>query len=167
MREASHGCIRVEHPDTLARFVRDWDDDRIQAAMHTGPDNQRVNLDAKLPVYIVYFTAYARDGTMRFADDIYRRDAVVMRAIDAGAFPTDEARLALKALTSIRSDASNDHGMESGKRLVALKAVSLGSATFGSAISNHSGRSLPVYPRRHYNHNQVSAGNRRFVLRLE
>jgi len=102
MRAASHGCIRVEHPDSLARFVLGWDDDRIQAAMHTGPDNQRVNLDAKLPVYIVYFTAYASDGTMRFADDIYRRDAVVMRAINAGAFPTDDARRALAALRRVR-----------------------------------------------------------------
>ena len=103
VRAASHGCIRVEHPDALARFVLGWDPDRIEAAMQTGPDNQRVNLDAKLPVYIVYFTAYASDGTMRFADDIYRRDAVVMRAINAGAFPTDDARRALAALRRVRS----------------------------------------------------------------
>ena len=102
VRAASHGCIRVEHPDALARFVLGWDPDRIEAAMHTGPDNQRVNLDAKLPVYIVYFTAYANDGKVQFADDIYQRDAAVMRAISAGAFPTDDARRALYALDRVR-----------------------------------------------------------------
>jgi len=103
VRAASHGCIRVEHPDALARFVLGWDLDRIQASMHTGPDNQRVNLDAKLPVYIVYFTAYATDGTVQFADDIYQRDAAVMRAIGAGAFPSDDDRRAVDALGRVRA----------------------------------------------------------------
>ncbi len=103
VRAASHGCIRVEHPDALAHFVLGWDLARIQAAMHTGPDNRRVNLDAKLSVYIVYFTAYARNGAVQFADDIYRRDVVVMRAINAGAFPTDDARRALGALERARA----------------------------------------------------------------
>ena len=103
VRAASHGCIRVEHPDALARFVLGWDPDRIQAAMQTGRDNQRVNLDAKLPVFIVYFTAYAGDGRVQFADDIYHRDAAVMRAIDAGAFPTDDARRAVDALDRARA----------------------------------------------------------------
>ncbi|MEO7521933.1 MAG: L,D-transpeptidase family protein [Gemmatimonas sp.] len=103
VRAASHGCIRVEHPDALARFVLGWDPDRIQEAMHTGRDNQRVNLDAKLPVYIVYLTAYAGDGKVQFADDIYHRDAVVMRAISAAAFPSDDAARAIQAMERIRS----------------------------------------------------------------
>jgi len=31
-----------------------------------------------LPVYIVYFTAYARDGELHFADDVYGRDEGLM-----------------------------------------------------------------------------------------
>jgi len=103
VRAASHGCIRVEHPDALARFVLGWDLDRIQAAMHTDPDNQRVNLDTKLPVYIVYLTAYASDGKVQFADDIYHRDAVVMRAIGAAAFPSEDARRAVEALDRVHA----------------------------------------------------------------
>jgi len=102
VRAASHGCIRVEQPDALARFVLGWDPERIQAAMHAGPNNTRVNLKARLPVYIVYFTAYASDGAVQFADDIYQRDAAVMRAIDAGAFPTDDARRSVDALNAVR-----------------------------------------------------------------
>ncbi len=103
VRAASHGCIRVEHPDALARFVLGWDLDRIQAAMHTGPNNQRVNLDTKLPVYIVYLTVYASDGTVQFADDIYDRDAVLMDAIGAGTFPSDDARRAVDTLARVRA----------------------------------------------------------------
>ncbi|MEO7363264.1 MAG: L,D-transpeptidase family protein, partial [Gemmatimonadaceae bacterium] len=103
IRAASHGCIRVAHPDALAHFVLGWDLDSIQAAMHTGPNDRRVNLDAKLPVYIVYLTAYANDGKVQFADDIYNRDAAVMRAVGAGAFPTDNARRAVNALDRVRA----------------------------------------------------------------
>jgi len=102
VRAVSHGCVRVEAPDALARFVLGWDSDRVQAAMQTGPDDRRVNLDAKLPVYIVYFTAYASAGTMLFADDIYHRDEAVMRAIEAGTFPSEEARRAVDALRRAR-----------------------------------------------------------------
>jgi len=72
-RAASHGCIRLEKPDQLAEFVLGWDADRVQQAMH-GADNRTVNLKSKIPVYIVYFTAYARDGQLYFGDDLYDRD---------------------------------------------------------------------------------------------
>jgi murein L,D-transpeptidase YcbB/YkuD len=73
-RAASHGCIRLEHPDQLAQFVLGWSMDRVQAAMHSGPDNRSVRVPGTLPVYIVYFTAYAREGQVYFADDVYGRD---------------------------------------------------------------------------------------------
>ena len=72
-RAASHGCIRLEHPEQMAEFVLGWPPDRVQAAMH-GADNRTVTLPRKIPVYIVYLTAYARDGQLYFSDDIYNRD---------------------------------------------------------------------------------------------
>ena len=42
--------------------------------MDNGADNRTVNLPKKIPVYIVYFTTYARDGQLYFADDLYGRD---------------------------------------------------------------------------------------------
>ena len=37
-RALSHGCVRLEQPDALARYLLrdkpDWDDAKIQAAMH-------------------------------------------------------------------------------------------------------------------------------------
>jgi murein L,D-transpeptidase YcbB/YkuD len=72
-RAASHGCIRLEHPDQLAEFVLRWPNDRVQQAMH-GTDNRTHTLPTKIPVYIVYFTAYSRDGHLHFGDDLYGRD---------------------------------------------------------------------------------------------
>jgi len=76
VRAESHGCIRVQHPDSLAEFVLGWTADSVTAAMQAGKDNRAVALPNKLPVYIVYFTAYARDGDLHFANDVYKRDSV-------------------------------------------------------------------------------------------
>ena len=35
---------------------------------------QRTRLGGKLPVYIVYLTAFTRDGELFFGDDLYARD---------------------------------------------------------------------------------------------
>ncbi len=76
VRAESHGCIRVQHPDSLAEFVLGWTSDSVTAAMQSGKDNRSVTLPQRLPVYIVYFTAYARDGDLHFANDVYNRDSV-------------------------------------------------------------------------------------------
>jgi murein L,D-transpeptidase YcbB/YkuD len=90
VRALSHGCIRVEHPDELARFVlgpQGWDLAQARAAMNGGRDDHRVYLKRKLPVYIAYFTSYVRDGKLRFANDVYDRDAALMRAVTSAAIP--------------------------------------------------------------------------------
>jgi murein L,D-transpeptidase YcbB/YkuD len=90
-RAASHGCIRLQHPDQLAQLVLGWSADSVQHSMHLGPDNRAVRLPAKIPVYIVYFTAYGRDGQLHFADDLYGRDDALEQRL-AGA--ADRAALA-------------------------------------------------------------------------
>jgi murein L,D-transpeptidase YcbB/YkuD len=73
-RAASHGCIRLQHPDQLAQLVLGWSADSVRQMMTMGTDNHAVRLSTKIPVYIVYFTAYGRDGQLHFADDLYGRD---------------------------------------------------------------------------------------------
>ncbi|MEO7085881.1 MAG: L,D-transpeptidase family protein [Gemmatimonadaceae bacterium] len=73
-RAASHGCIRLEQPDKLAQYVLGWTPDSVSNAMNSGKNDRRITLAKKVPVYIVYFTAYARDGALHFANDVYRRD---------------------------------------------------------------------------------------------
>ncbi len=78
-RALSHGCIRVEKPAALARYVLhdlgQWTPERITAAMHAGQE-QAVRLKTKLPVHIGYWTAWVQaDGTVRFTTDPYGVDA--------------------------------------------------------------------------------------------
>jgi L,D-transpeptidase YcbB len=86
-RAFSYGCIRVERPDDLARTLlerytsRDGSD-YDQLRQRDG--EQWVTMDQKLPIYILYFTAWAQpDGTLRFHPDIYERDAALAGELDS------------------------------------------------------------------------------------
>ncbi len=79
-RAASHGCIRLEDPAAFAEWVlgpQGWDAQRATQAMNSG-ERERVDLDTKIPVYIVYLTVYADDdGHVHFLQDIYDEYAEV------------------------------------------------------------------------------------------
>jgi murein L,D-transpeptidase YcbB/YkuD len=78
IRAFSHGCMRVQEPFKLTQFLlrndSSWDDEKIKLAMNTGKE-RTVTLSQKVPVFIVYFTAFVdRDGKINFRNDIYERD---------------------------------------------------------------------------------------------
>jgi murein L,D-transpeptidase YcbB/YkuD len=85
-RAVSHGCVRVADPEALAAFVlagrNDWPRDKIATTLSAG-QRVRVNLRDGPPVYLIYLTAYAREGEVFFRDDIYDRDNRVIRALAA------------------------------------------------------------------------------------
>jgi L,D-transpeptidase YcbB len=76
-RDFSHGCIRVEDPVALARFVLrhspQWSEERIRAAMALG-ESATVGLREPLPVLIAYSTALVEQGQLHFFADIYGHD---------------------------------------------------------------------------------------------
>ena len=77
-RAFSHGCVRVEEPEVLAKYVLngypEWDEESIVAAMHSGAE-KHVKLKEKIPVHIVYFTSWVdENGGLHFAPDIYGYD---------------------------------------------------------------------------------------------
>jgi murein L,D-transpeptidase YcbB/YkuD len=77
-RAFSHGCVRVEEPETLAKYVMkdypDWNEDRIFTAMRSGVEKQ-VGLKKSIPVHIAYFTAWVdENGGTHFQPDIYGYD---------------------------------------------------------------------------------------------
>ena len=98
VRAFSHGCIRLEKPAELAQWVLGWPADRVQAAMNEGADNRTVTLPHKIPVYIVYFTTYMRDGQLYFGNDLYNRDDAVVKDMAAGATPDAKALATLDEL---------------------------------------------------------------------
>ena len=85
-RAESHGCVWVEKPVELADYVLArqgaWNPTTIRQAMLKAQpasqagrvDGRSVTLDQPLPVYIVYFTAFVRDGILNFRPDPYDRD---------------------------------------------------------------------------------------------
>ena len=101
VRAFSHGCIRLEHPDQLAVYALGWPADKVSEAMQSGPDNQQVKLPRKIPVYIVYGTAYIRDGQLYFGNDLYDRDTELVKAVAEGAMPSPQSVQAVEALRRI------------------------------------------------------------------
>jgi murein L,D-transpeptidase YcbB/YkuD len=86
-RDLSHGCVRVEQPAELVRFVLgdqpQWDPDSVARALQPGP-TRRADLSGPVPVVIFYATAIvAEDGTAHFSPDIYARDPMLERALSA------------------------------------------------------------------------------------
>jgi murein L,D-transpeptidase YcbB/YkuD len=77
-RTFSHGCVRIEDPIGLARYVlRDqprWTEPALYAAMHGGAE-QHVRLTTAIPVHIAYFTAWVDEqGGLHFRNDVYGYD---------------------------------------------------------------------------------------------
>ena len=79
-RDFSHGCVRLEDPVALAEWVLkdqpEWTRERILAAM-SATQSQLLNLTRPIQVILFYVTAVVmpEDGTVRFAEVIYRHDA--------------------------------------------------------------------------------------------
>ncbi|MEJ7694574.1 L,D-transpeptidase family protein [Daejeonella sp.] len=76
-RNFSHGCVRVERPLELAEYLLrpvGWDMGKIQSTIAQGTE-KHVRLKQVLPVYLVYFTAWADEsGNVHFREDIYGHD---------------------------------------------------------------------------------------------
>ena len=68
-RTISHGCIRLEDAERLARWMLGRD-----PAEDSSAPQQNVPLPTPVPIYITYLTAQARDGQLSFVDDVYERD---------------------------------------------------------------------------------------------
>jgi murein L,D-transpeptidase YcbB/YkuD len=77
-RQASHGCVRLEKPRALAEALLEgdpkWTSDAIDTQLE-GDKTVRVPLPEKVPVFIMYWTAFGgADGQMHFRSDPYGWD---------------------------------------------------------------------------------------------
>ncbi|MDF2463594.1 MAG: L,D-transpeptidase YcbB [Ramlibacter sp.] len=83
-RDFSHGCIRVEEPIALARFVLqgepEWTEQRIRDAMDKGESNV-LRLSRPLPVLIAYSTVIVKGGRVFFYPDLYGHDRLLDQAL--------------------------------------------------------------------------------------
>jgi L,D-transpeptidase YcbB len=82
-RAFSHGCIRLSRPMDLAYRlageIAGWSREKIDAAFASGKTT-RVVLPERIPVHMIYATAFEGDGgSIEFRPDVYGRD----RKLDA------------------------------------------------------------------------------------
>lgn len=85
-RAFSSGCIRVERPlELAAALLKDpakWHKASIDTVVASNK-TQRVNLPRKVPVMLLYLTAFpAPDGSIHFGKDLYTRDLERQRLLD-------------------------------------------------------------------------------------
>lgn len=82
-RDLSHGCVRVENARELAnRITSDAVRQKMDEALEK-PDEQRIELDSKVPVHIFYWTAWTDEqGQLHFGQDIYDFDKTQRAALD-------------------------------------------------------------------------------------
>jgi murein L,D-transpeptidase YcbB/YkuD len=84
-RAFSSGCIRLERPlDLAALLLHDdpqWSREQIDAFVGNGVERM-VRLPQPIPVHLLYWTVWVDDaGALQFRDDIYGRDAPVLREL--------------------------------------------------------------------------------------
>ena len=96
-RAFSSGCIRVEKPDELAEYLLRTSTSRSPGTYRTLRDSGReqwVQLEEKVPIYILYFTAWVDgDGSVRFYRDVYERDGAISEVARIALAPRPQARV--------------------------------------------------------------------------
>ncbi len=84
-RSFSSGCVRLERPAELARWLLERDGSRdagrVNELIRSG-QTTTVYLKTPVPAYIVYFTAFVGDdGAVHFRRDVYGRDGAIVEAL--------------------------------------------------------------------------------------
>lgn len=80
-RAFSHGCIRLQNPFELAEILLGWGEDDIRKVITTDK-TRTVHLSERVPVFLLYLTVVAEDDGVLFREDVYKRDAAVLQALD-------------------------------------------------------------------------------------
>jgi murein L,D-transpeptidase YcbB/YkuD len=84
-RQESHGCVRIEKPRALAEALLEGDETWTPEAIDTqleGDKTVRARLSAQVPVFILYWTAFAgADGQMHFRSDPYNWDRELLQRV--------------------------------------------------------------------------------------
>lgn len=86
-RTLSHGCLRLRNPLRVAELVlahdKGWGADKVQALAKSGPFNNQVLIEKRIPMHIAYFTAWVDDaGALKTYSDIYGHEKRVTQALD-------------------------------------------------------------------------------------
>lgn len=86
-RTHSHGCLRVWKPVELAEILlaydKGWDKAKVAELIRSGPLDNEVAIEKRLPIHLTYFTAWVDDnGKLRAFADIYGHERRVIQALE-------------------------------------------------------------------------------------
>ncbi len=86
-RTLSHGCLRVAKPVELAEIMlregNGWTREKMFEQMKSGPLNNEVEIEKKIPIHLVYFTAWIdASGKTKFFGDVYGHEKRITQALD-------------------------------------------------------------------------------------
>ncbi len=74
-RAFSSGCVRVKHADRFATLLLENQGLNIDQMEQAGSQsNKAIPLKRRIPVHIIYQTAWAEGGVVQYREDIYRLD---------------------------------------------------------------------------------------------
>jgi len=84
LRAQSSGCVRVQDVLDLAKMLLSdqpkYDDEKIQEILDSGKTTT-IKVTQKVKVHHLYWTAWNEEGSTRFAEDIYKRDAAIYKLL--------------------------------------------------------------------------------------
>jgi murein L,D-transpeptidase YcbB/YkuD len=104
-RNFSSGCIRIEKPVELAKYLLQsdpqWPDQKITETIESGVTTV-VRIKDPIPVHLLYWTAWVTEkGTVHFGNDIYDRDPPLSKALKA---KLKDTILSAENLTDLRAE---------------------------------------------------------------
>ncbi|MFM8410450.1 MAG: murein L,D-transpeptidase, partial [Alphaproteobacteria bacterium] len=147
-RRLSHGCVRVADAKGLAAAILAKDSgggaSRQKAALSTF-QTRAVALGEKLPVHIVYFTAWPNDeGEIVYRGDVYRRDAKLAARWGK---PRQLGKPVPVAPPPVKTDDDeDDDAPPTGQQQAASSAPAGAGAGSRAAIPSQAGAAAPANP---------------------
>lgn len=86
-RTYSHGCMRVKNPVEYAKVIlkeaNGLDAGKIDEFVKSGPLDNKIELDRRVPVHITYFTAFiSGDGQLHTFPDVYGHERKISLALE-------------------------------------------------------------------------------------
>ena len=80
-RAYSHGCVRVEKPLELgAAILGKRNSQQFSSLVERSSEDEHINLQRKIPVYLLYMTSWADADDVYFYEDLYHRDRRLIKA---------------------------------------------------------------------------------------
>ena len=86
-RTLSHGCLRVKNPVELAEIIlqddKGWDKAKVAELIRSGPLNNEVAIEKRIPIHLVYFTAWVDNaGKLKTFADVYGHEKRIALALE-------------------------------------------------------------------------------------